>query len=60
MRGAVLYVRVEVFSQDGVTTGFLAGILAGDHSVLSAQRISQRFDKSRENRDESISFFTKL
>ena len=27
-------VCVEVFSQDGVTAGFLAGVLAGDHSVL--------------------------
>ena len=38
MRGAVLYVCVEVFSQDGVTAGFLAGVLAGDHSVLEHPR----------------------
>ena len=37
MLGAVLYVCVEVFSQDGVTAGFLAGVLAGDHSVLEHQ-----------------------
>ena len=34
MLGAVLYVCVEVFSQDGIAAGFLAGVLAGDHSVL--------------------------
>ena len=32
--GAVLYVCVDVFSQDGVAAGFLAGVLAWDHSVL--------------------------
>ncbi len=36
--GAVFYVCVEVFSQDGVTAGFLAGVFARDHSVLEHPR----------------------
>ena len=36
--GAVLYVLVEIASRDHVSMCFLAGVLAGNHSVLEHPR----------------------
>ena len=38
MLGAILYVLVQIASRDHVTMRFLAGVLAGDHSVLEHPR----------------------
>ena len=38
MLGAVLYVLVEIASRDHVSMCFLAGVLAGNHSVLEHPR----------------------
>jgi len=38
MRGAVLYVLVQIASPDDVAVRFLAGVLAGDHAVLEHPR----------------------